>query len=218
MEKRRKVEQKEAIRIGIFGASGSGKTYRARELTAKSNRLIVFDGLGEFARNNTFDFFQSLEGLKKAMQKDFMRGFRYVFLPRYGYEVEELDALSRYLIGLQSGFNTGISSAKLTLLVDELDLSFPSGICQRDKRNAFGYLCKRGRHYGINLVGVSQRTAQVDIAFRANMSAVYIFRHSEPADIDTAKKLLGKEYSETLRNLKDRQYIYKTGGSVIVKK
>ena len=108
--------------------------------------------------------------------------------------------------------------AKLTLVVDEMDLSFPSGIRQRNPKHGFLGLCLRGRHYGINLVGISQRPKLVDISFRANMSAVYLFSLAEPDDIDVALKMVGREYAQTFRNLNRYQYVYKNGYYIKVKK
>ena len=119
---------------------------------------------------------------------------------------------------MQSGYMAETSKAKITLVVDEMDLSFPSGIRQRNPKHGFLGLCLRGRHYGINLVGISQRPKLVDISFRANMSAVYLFMLAEPDDIDVAIKLVGREYAQTFRNLNKYQYVYKAGNCVKVKK
>lgn len=58
----------------------------------------------------------------------------------------------------------------------------------------------------------------IDNVFRANCSAVYLFRHSEPADIDIGVKIIGREYRENLRNLANFQYIYKAGEKIFVHK
>lgn len=207
----------QAQRLGIFGASGCGKTTKARELTGKLGRIVYFDPLQELAREKGVKAFGDLESLKKALRKDFARGFRFAFCPGFGDEISQLNDLCYFLVELQAGYMAGRHSAQMTLVVDELDLGFPSGMTQRDSKNGFAYLCRRGRHYGINLVGISQRPAQVDVCFRANCSAVYLFRHTDPIDFDVAVKMLGREYREKFRLLDNYQYIYKSGQKIFVK-
>lgn len=209
---------RQAQRLGIFGASGCGKTTKARELTAGLNRIIFFDPLQELARERGIKAVYGLENLKTALRKEFARGFRFAFCPEFGSEPEQLQELSYFLVSLQAGYVSGQHQAQITLAVDELDTSFPVGSMQKNRKNGFGFLCCRGRHYGINLIGISQRMHLVDNVFRANCSAVYLFRHAEPADIDLGIKILGQEYRETFRNLDNFQYIYKSGQKIFVKK
>ena len=203
----------QAQRVGIFGASGCGKTTKARQLTAGLNRIIYFDPLAELINSANAKGFYDIEKLKKALLKDFSKGFKFVFVPTFGREIKQLNDLCYFLLELQTGYKNGWHKAQVTLFVDELDIAFPSGITQKDAQNGFAYLCRRGRHYGINLIGISQRAHQVDICFRGNCSGVYWFRHAEPSDIDVAIKSLGKQYKETLQNLSNFQYIYKAGAT-----
>lgn len=210
MEKRQKSSVTDSVRVGLFGASGSGKTYKAKNLIKNCNRLIIFDNLNEYQGLK----FTDVDLLTKTIEVNWQKGFKLRLVPHYGEEIKELDALCKRILVLQSQYNKGQSKAKITLVVDELDLSFPSGIRRTQPRHAFGFLCNRGRHYGVNLIGISQRPSQVDISFRANLSAVYYFRLAEPADIDTAIKSLGSEWRQALIELKNREYIYKADGQV----
>lgn len=210
VEKRQKNSVTDSVRVGLFGASGSGKTCKAKKLVVNCNRLIVFDNLGEYQGLK----FNNIDLLMKAVAVNWASGFRFRFIPPYGSEIKALDELCKRIIALQTPYNIGRSKAKITLVVDELDLSFPSGIRRTQPRHAFGFMCNRGRHYGVNLIGISQRPSQVDISFRANLSAAYYFRLAEPADIDTALKNLGSEWRSALVELKNRQYLYKADGVV----
>lgn len=212
------AETGQAQRLGIFGASGCGKTTKARELTCSLTRIVYFDPLRELARERGVKAFGDMESLKRALRKDFARGFRFAFCPEFGSEPEQLQELSYFLVALQGGYCSGQHRAQLTLAVDELDTSFPVGSMQKNRKNGFGFLCCRGRHYGINLIGISQRMHLVDNVFRANCSGMYLFRHAEPADIDLGIKMLGTEYRETFRQLDNYQYIYKSGQKIFVKK
>lgn len=206
--------------MGIFGASGCGKTTKARELIKNLNRVIFFEPLADDLRrlvvNDGFKMVVGLQNLQDRVKKDFIKGFKIAYYPAAGYEVQELAKISEYLMQIQSGYGFN-HHAQITLVIDELDLGFPTGESIKNPRNGFKNLCCRGRHTGIHIVGLSQRMHLVDNVFRANCSGVYLYRHSEPADIDVGLKIIGKEYREKFRNLDNYQYIYKAGNKIILK-
>lgn len=212
------ASERQAQRLGLFGASGCGKTTKARELTSGLNRVIYFDPMVEWAREKGVKPFVSLEKLKEALRRNFAQGFRFAFIPAFGEEEAQLQDLSYFLVFMQSGYSSFQHRAQLTLVVDELDTSFPTGSMQKNRKNGFGFLCCRGRHYGINLIGISQRMHIVDNVFRANCSGIYLFRHAEPADIDVGLKIIGTEYRDTFRKLANYQYIFKSGYKIFIKK
>jgi hypothetical protein len=198
----------QSVRLGIFGASGSGKSYRARQLTEGLERVLFFDPLGDFSNGATV--ICDYDKLINFLFHNWRLGFRISYRPEFGNEVEELHKISNMLLLLQYGYGRQ-HWGKLTLVVDELDEGFPSGITQKNPKNGFAYLCKRGRHFGINLIGCSQRTAQVDVCFRGNLTGLYLFRHVDPIDTEKALQMLGRQYAADFRNLNDREYIYKSG-------
>lgn len=207
-QKRRQTS--DAIRLGFFGASGSGKTYRAKQLTRELTRLVAFDPTPEVDwTSETGDgVFYVDEGIR-FIQDNFSRGFRITIVPHFGQEEKELNSLCLCLISMQRKFFE--HGAKITLVVDEMDLSFRTGIMLKNPRNYFGYLCRRGRHLGVNLLGLSQRINQVDTTFRANLSGVYLFQHTELIDIKQALALISIAARERFLNLRPREYIYKAG-------
>lgn len=214
------AEVGQAQRLGIFGASGCGKTTKARELIRNLNRVIFFEPLADDLRRLVEkDGFKAVAGLPELFRKvraDFSKGFKLAYYPAAGDEVRELSQLSDFLMSIQSGYGFR-HSAQITLVVDELDLGFPTGESLKNPRNGFKNLCCRGRHTGIHVVGLSQRMHLVDNVFRANCSGVYLYRHSEPADIDVGLKIIGREYREKFRALDNFQYIYKAGQKIILK-
>lgn len=204
--------------MGLFGASGSGKTTKARELTKKLKRIIYFDPLGDFVNvAGSKVIAGDVEALKAAVIKNFVTGFKIVFITKFGEQEKQLNDICYFLVEMQRGYLAGFHDAQITLLVDELDEGFPSGIMQRNAKNGFGYLCKRGRHFGINLVGISQRTAQVDVCFRGNLSALYLFRHVDPIDTQKAIDMIGRKYKTAFENLENYHYFYKSGSLVVYK-
>ena len=207
----------QAQRLGIFGASGCGKTTKARELIRCLNRVIFFEPLADDLRRLVAsDGFKAVAGLPELFRKvraDFAKGFKIAYYPAAGSETDELSKLSDFLMAIQSGYGFQ-HNAQITLAVDELDLGFPTGESLKNPRNGFKNLCCRGRHTGIHIVGLSQRMHLVDNVFRANCSAVYLYRHT---DIDVGLKIIGREYRDRFRALDNFQYIYKAGNKIILK-
>ena len=217
-ESRRASETGQARRVGIFGASGSGKTTKARELTANLNRIVFIDPLGDFTKTRGVKvIFGDVAAFKKIIVQNFSKGFKIVFVPNFGEVEQQLNDICYFLVKLQAGYLTGLHGAQITLCVDELDEGFRSGIMQRNAKNGFGYLCKRGRHFGINLIGISQRTAQVDVCFRGNLSDLYLFRHVDPIDTQKAVDMIGRDYKTRFMQLDNFHYFYKCGQSVVYK-
>ena len=214
------AEVGQAQRLGIFGASGCGKTTKARELIGGLNRVIFFEPLADDLRRLVEkDGFKAVAGLPELFRKvraGFVKGFKLAYYPATGDEVRELSQISDFLMTVQAGYGFQ-HNAQMTLVVDELDLSFPTGESLKNPRNGFKNLCCRGRHTGIHVIGLSQRMHLVDNIFRANCSAVYLYRHSEPADIDVGLKIIGREYRDRFRALDNFQYIYKAGQKIILK-
>lgn len=217
-ESRAGSERGQAQRVGLFGASGSGKTTKARELTSNLKRIIYFDPLADFCTvKGVIVINGSVDRLKEVIIKHYTSGFKIAFIPVFGQQEKQLNDVCYFLVDMQRGYLAGFHNAQITLLVDELDEGFYSGIMQRDPKNGFGYLCKRGRHFGINLVGISQRTAQVDVCFRGNLSALYLFRHVDPIDTQKAMDMIGRKYKQAFENLENYHYFYKSGSQVVQK-
>lgn len=194
-------------RIGIFGASGSGKTTKALELVKDCKRLIVFDVLddfgGKFTRVTDFNF------LKKFLINHYATGFRVAFVPPSGYEPAALSDLCLFLRNLQRGYKFNQHHAKITLFVDELNISYPLGYHNRNPQNGFSFVNLQGRHYGINVVGVSQRPSLVCLPFRANLSDIFVFRMADFNDIKAAVSMFGNQYRQQILALPNYKYIYK---------
>ena len=209
----------QAQRVGIFGSSGCGKTTKARELIKNLGRVIYFEPLAydirELKAKDVYKVINCISNLFTELQKSYQKGFRIAFWPGINTEEVDLSTISNQLMRIQSGYGLQ-HNAQITLVVDELDLAFPSGITQRNPNNGFKNLCCRGRHTGLNIVGISQRMHLIDNVFRANCSAFYLFRHAEPADIDTGLKILGREYRDTFKNLNNFEYVYKSGNKIFI--
>lgn len=220
MEKSKKsfrYQAESGIRIGLFGASGCGKTTKSRQLIENARRLIVFDSiLGEW-RDNCKKWLEkglwvdNLLDLKKAVLKRWYSGFKIVFVPKIGMEKRQLDEVARYILAIQDGYGL-THSAKLTFFIDEAQECIPSGTAQTWPNHGALMLARMGRKKGINLLCASQRIKTVDINVRANLSTTYIFRLEELSDINEANQIIHDK--DGLLSMQNFDYYIKTDGKI----
>jgi len=140
--------------IGIFGGSGSGKSYRCNQLIKKDKRLIVWDSMEEYdGLVIDGDIMKALKIMKLRKQ------FKIAFRPSFKYMEKSFDQFCRmvYAIG------------NVRVVVEELnEVTKPSYAPP-----AWKGLCSRGRHRGLRVIGLSQRPASVDKDFIGNASEIY---------------------------------------------
>jgi len=117
-------------------------------------------------------------------------GFKIAYRPPPAMESAALSGLCRLLMRAQQPFQDGASTKGMTLVVEELNLAFPvaggSARCP-----GFAAICSRGRHWGIEVFGISQRIAEIDTRFRGNCTETVAFRQKGARDRDTAAVEIG---------------------------
>jgi ABC-type dipeptide/oligopeptide/nickel transport system ATPase component len=203
---------KNASRLGVYGRSGCGKSTRAKMMLKKVRRLVVFDPLDEYAEHGMTRV-NSLKQFLTAIRRRWRGGFKVAYVPPAGQEKQALHGLSVVLRQIQEPYKLGADIRQITLLVEELNMSYPVHNLP-DSMQGFSELCSRGRHYGINIIGVSQRVAEINTRFRGNTEGAYYFAQSDHSDITTIKKMIGPVHGATLAGLKDHEYLYVSGGKV----
>jgi hypothetical protein len=198
----------EGRREGIFGASGGGKTTLARELIASRGRVVIFDPLdkGDY-RGAGFRRVAGRPDLIKALAALWDKPkFRLVYAPARGDLPAELSWLSDGLMRIQDTAKKG----GITLLVDELNTAFPVYSLPQGC-DGFKWLCFRGRHYEIDLIGISQRPANVGADFRGNETDRYMFRVADHTDLMTLGKMIGRDGKRQLETLERFEYLHWSG-------
>jgi hypothetical protein len=171
---------------GVWGTRGTGKSTYTKHLVKDIKRLVVFDPMREYSGIKRAT---TLDQVKAEMVKDYA-GFRVAYVPPAAKEPEALQALSNWLFYVQQPFDDGHSTRQLTLVVEEMSLSF-SVKSGESRCPRFAAICSIGRHFGINVIGTSQRMAQVHNTFRGNCEQSICFRQHAPVDRRAASEVLG---------------------------
>lgn len=202
----------QTVRIGIFGASGSGKSYCAKRLIEKHNRIIVFDVMSEYWNRKGFSHVNNISALKKELCKNWHKGFKIAYIPNYKTLTQELSQVSDLIFMAQADYSH--NRLPIVFVVEELSSCYPvSG------KNAEGFsnLAARGRHRGIHIIGISQRISEVNTTFRGNCTSIYIYRPADHVDIDVATKILGRKRHHLISIMRNYEYFYLREGKVTFK-
>lgn len=204
---------KDAKICGVWGARGSGKSTHVKEMTAENKRVIVIDPIGDYSASG-FVSYKTFAGLYKSLKAAWNKGFRFVLdVSHSDNPEEELLKLSRDLMVIQKPYFDGKDRRKITLVVEEMSILSPNMTKAKDGR-AFLKLCNLGRHYGVEIIGVSQRPAEVSPTFRGNCAEHYFFRLSDQVDFSNVSKIIGRENIPLIRDLKTHEFILFSSGSL----
>lgn len=203
-------------RIAIFGRSQSGKSTRARELLESADRVIIYDTLHEYS--SPYQVVRSIPELVRSISRHLQIGkYKIALQPSANANhLEQVSLLSRTLFELQEGFKTGLHALDVWLLVEEMSVSVPN---VRSRENqAFVNLVNMGRHYGVSIIGTSQRPAEVSTNFRGNATDTYIFGLSDACDYDAIAAKVGRDWAAKLKSMKTHEYLHHHDGEVVTGK
>ena len=202
--------------ICVFGMKGSGKTFLVQNgLIPAIDRLIVYDGehdypeenvswdgkgKGEFSRWYMFHDFHSLVKhlIKMSREKNVRKKSKIVYRPKDNTSMAEFDFFCRcvYTFG-----NYYIS-------VDEFHNYLPSRAGRIPRWVA--QVLRLGRHKNIGFIGISQRPADVNTAFKGLASKAFIFRLVFSHDVKYMVDWFGRAL-ESVRELDGFRFIYFDG-------
>lgn len=180
-------------RIGIFGKSGCGKSTFAKQTIKTINRLIVYDPLGEY-QNEGCVVVRNVSELLRAARSNH---FKIAYQP--GIEanhVKELAAVAKTVFLIQKPYSEGRNYPQITLLIEEMSQSVPN--FTSGDTMVMQNVANMGRHAGINLIGISQRPANVNTTFRGCLIDTYYFALEELNDIEAVAQRIGRENAHKL--------------------
>ena len=176
--------------IGVWGRRGSGKSSYLQQRIAKAKRVVIFDTMGEYGQIRGIKAVSRIDQVRQEMRKNWT-GFRVALKPIGGREPAILSELSYFLIQAQApSVKAGRNIRPITLVVEEMNLAFPvSG--GEAKCPGFAELCSRGRHSYVEMIGASQRIAEVSTRFRGNCTETVVFAQKGPRDLAASEAELG---------------------------
>ncbi|MDF1846192.1 MAG: zonular occludens toxin domain-containing protein [Parvibaculaceae bacterium] len=202
----------------IFGMRGSGKSTKAIELFRKSNMPgIIIDPTRSWGKDLDVEVSGSLQAVVSKMRNNWRKKFRIVYKPPAGHEAAALHHISGLLFRAQSGYFSEKHSRQVMLVAEEANLSYPSRPLPGNMQG-FTDAILQGRHYGINIIGISQRPALVHPNLRGNASDTYVFRLADDRSRSAVMEICGTRHRPTLQSLKKYHFMKISDGEVTLGK
>jgi len=172
----------------VSGQRGSGKSHWTKNYILKLPRVMVFDSLSEYTTEKTFYDIAGLVDFLKADQAKssfFTASFD-------SYEDDDFPLFCRAML----------AAGNMYVVIEEIDLfSSPTNTPVELLR-----LLKYGRHWNLQIIGVSRRPAEVSRSFTAMTTRFVIFSQREPRDIAYFRSVFGSEADKILQ-LKDYRFL-----------
>lgn len=177
----------------LMGTTGSGKTWKMRELLSLESRCFLFDTMADPKFQDWGVLVDSVEDAIHLASKTPRFHIRMEFS-----DVERFDFLCRTMVKKPHGYELFNAC---TLAVDELALFtnphwMPPGLND---------LVRLGRHTGGKLIATTQRPPDINIFIRSQCKENYLFQMHEKADLDTFRNRLPDV--DRLSRLKIGEYI-----------
>lgn len=205
--------KKDAELFLVVGRRGSGKSTLTKGLLKGRPKVVVFDPRAEYGALRGFTTAYTRTDVLKAMKRGWAKGFHIAYVPEAGQEIEALHKLTLICWRAQSPYAEGRDPRKLTLVIEEADLSFPvTGLPKH--LPGMQNTVNRGRHVGIECIGVTQRPALISKNFRGNVSTTYVFPLADEDDQAAMLKKLGRAWRERLRTLANHTCLIHRDGQV----
>lgn len=196
---------KDAKRVAIWGMTGSGKSTLARELAAEFSHVIALDPAGDWGLEPGWKPVTTIAQVEHAISEGLATGFKIAWRPTFSTG-QALEGLSRALMQVQEPYRTGSTSRKICLMIDEMAEAYSSSDQQRADREGFRQLILQGRHYGVEIVGISQRPQDVGARFRDQAAVTYCFALPYANARQPIAQMIGKK-ADDLMKLERGQYI-----------
>lgn len=175
--------------IFVSGQRGSGKSYWTKSLAASLPRCVIMDTLGEYKADQ---YFYDIESFVEFLIKD--------------KDNPKLFTVSYNPVDVSEDFETFcraiLARGDIYLIMEELDTVSTPYYTPYE----FAKLIKYGRHFEIQIVGVSRRPAEVSRLFTSQASRFVLFPQVEPNDIKYWRSIIGGA-ANTLPDMAQYHYI-----------
>lgn len=195
----------------IVGRRGTGKSVRARYMVRNSRRLIVLDPVDDW--RGQADRMADTRELTERLRQGWSKGFRLRICPDPEHVMAVTDWLCRMLMRAQSGYYAGAHTAKVTLALDELNMAFPPNINTRQFPGVQRAILQ-GRHYGLEILGITQRPTAIKADFRSNARSRLIYPVEDHTDMEVLAKQVGPRARQMLADLRPYHCLHVRDGQV----
>lgn len=221
--------------IAVYGTKRQGKSTGVKELIEQSGvkRVLVFDAEKEYGDLKGFKKATSKQELFAIVRKNWKGNFKIAYQSKTESPAE-LNDFCNWAIKIQEKYHNWEDSRQLLLVIEEMATYFPpNGTSPKvqEMSKEVGLLCSKGGHYGINLLGITQRPVEVHKKFRGNANKTRSYFLDEMTDVDFLMTKLPKLVGTTERrqalinivNLEPHEYItiergtYKLGQNALIK-
>lgn len=173
--------------IVVTGRKGTGKSTYVKALLRPITSFIVFDYHHE---HGTFGYpVADLEKIPLLWTKGV---HRIIYLPRYR-SFEELEELCKIAKALRN----------LMVIVDECDRVVPKKISLNETQ--IGDVVHGGRHYGVGLITVTRRFADLHEGFISQSDWIVFFSQHSDGDIQRLEEEVG-EVAEAIKDLPEHSF------------
>jgi len=181
---------------GIFGTSGSGKTFLAAKMYGLESRAVVYNFMHDpqFAVKSTHIIkgdaasAKLLRGFFRARSKE---GFRIDFEPS---DISEDEILSFDRVC----FEVYRSGMPISLYIDELHMLTSAGWSPKELKD----IAFTGRHREISVIYMAQRFASIDKKITYQTQIFDFFQTDEPTDLKGIADRCGSEVAEQVQGLR----------------
>lgn len=176
------------------------------------DRLVLFDGRGAsplsqnfFAKFNFERTFNQPGELREFLRSRLDQPFRVLYQPSVAppLSLEDRDQAS----GLKKHFaavtQIVIACGSMIYAIDEVDRFTNANYAPP----GLDYLINQGRHVQVSLVCTSRRPAQIPRELTSQAHLFFVFKNTEPGDLDYLKSYLGREAIERLPALHDYHFL-----------
>ena len=193
----------------IFGRQGSGKSTITKAMLKDQSRkrVIVFDTQREY-EGRGWKRVHSLADLIRAIKPIWKRGFKISYVPPAADLPKELSDLCNLIEMLQAPYEQGKDKQELTLVIEETNQSFPVTALPAGV-NGMKRAVLQGRHWGVELIAISQRPALVSMDLRSNANFTYAFALASPDDVRGVMSMImgkSKVLEDRLKGLQSYEF------------
>lgn len=193
--------------IGIYGGRGQGKSTYTKALLRHYVRVIVFDPMREYAALSGFSQASNLSEVLAMVKKGKRVKYSIAYTPEITDLPLALHELCKLLFAIQRPYFDGKSNLDCAMVVEELNMTAPSHNLPKGQEG-FKAAVLQGRHYGIEIIGITQRPKLVAPYFRDNASKEIIFKLACPDSITyVEKKMPDKKWHGQIYTLRPHHYI-----------